>query len=161
MCSYISSVIASTPCLSHSRAIAVSSSRVNTLPVGLPGVLSTMARVQAPDHRRDHGFGGTAGHAYLSFRVDLHPVEAAVFLCQRLADGWLTPGDRVLVEVCLDGGERGLLNLCWRRKVGESLGQVDGVVLQREPGHLPDHRLGQSRGSGRRPGELAAGNVGD
>src|SRR5207248_9358752 len=51
------------------------------------------------------------------------------------------PRDRVLVDVLVDGSLRRLLQLRRAREVREPLRQVDRVVLDGQPRHLPDHRL--------------------
>ena len=48
----MSSVNAMTSCSTHSSAMSVSSSRLNTLPVGLCGELRTRPRVRGPNAAR-------------------------------------------------------------------------------------------------------------
>ena len=65
------------------------------------------------------------------------------------------PGDRVLVDVGVDRGRRGVLDLGRAGEVGEALGEVDRAVLEREAGHLADHRFGEAGGLLRKRGNAS------
>src|SRR5262249_20802064 len=57
------------------------------------------------------------------------------------------PGDRVLVDVGLNGGGGGVLDRGWSGKIGEALREVDPVgrmVCQDQARHLANHRLGEA-----------------
>lgn len=48
------------------------------------------------------------------------------------------PGDGVLIEICRDGILRRTFDLFWSAKVRKALGQVDGLVLDRQARHFAD-----------------------
>src|SRR6185437_16300936 len=55
----------------------------------------------------------------------------------------VAPGDGVLVDIVADGLDGGFLDEVRGGEVGEALGEIDGVVLHRQPGHLADDALGE------------------
>ena len=67
----------------------------------------------------------------------------------RVAQRLRAPGDRVLVDVVVDGLRGRVLQLGRAREVREALGQADRTVLHGQPVHLADDRLGEAGGLGR------------
>ena len=173
-----------------------SSPRVKTLPVGLFGVLTMMARVRSLNaaarasgverpvrrvqghvarhgprenrvrpvvlverledddlvagvdgrqHRRHHGLGRAAAHRDLVLGVDGNAVPPRELARHRLAQRLRPPRHRVLVDVGRDRGLRRRLQLRGGGEVGKPLRKVDRPVPVGQPGHLPDHRLGEPR----------------
>ena len=78
------------------------------------------------------------------------------FFDDGVAQGLRAPGDGVLIDVVGDGLARGFLDFGGRGKIGKTLGEIDGVVLQRQARHFADDGLGELLGLG---GEHAAGDV--
>ena len=103
-----------------------------------------VARIEHREQGGQHGLGGAAADRDVAVGLDLHAVELAVLLGDGLPEARRAPGDRVLVEVAVDGPVRRLHQLARRREVRHALGEVDAVVLVVDPGHLPDHRLGEA-----------------
>src|SRR5262249_48203595 len=64
-----------------------------------------------------------------------------------IAEGLGSPGDGILIYVRFDGVDCRPLQEIRRRKIGVTLREVDRVVLDRQPGHLPDDALIESRGA--------------
>src|SRR5947209_3326118 len=108
---------------SHLRqrvAIISSSSRENTLPVGLFGVLMMIAFVLSLN-----AAASSSGSNDQSAAGEPDGAEGS--------GAW-----RVT--------ERGVLDRGWRREVRKALGQVDAAVKLVEPRHLANDRLGELRG---------------
>src|SRR5262249_59338555 len=61
-----------------------------------------------------------------------------------LSEARRAPGDRVLMEVAIDGAVGRGDELGRRRKVGHALGQVHAAELVDDAGHLADDRLGEA-----------------
>ncbi len=111
-------------------------------------------------HHRDHRLGGTAGHTDLGLRVDRPArVGAGDLAGDRMPERRRPPGDGVLVVVGVDGGLGRLLEFGRAGKVREALREVDTTVRQTQPGHLPDHRLGERPGLRRYPTGDGAGRT--
>jgi hypothetical protein len=106
-----------------------------------------VAGVHQREQRRDHRLGGAAGDGDLALGIGLEPVALRVHPRQHVAEPVGTPGDRVLVDVGPDGADCCLLEGLGRWKIGEALGEIEGVVLTREPRHAPDHRLAEAVGA--------------
>ena len=106
-----------------------------------------VARVEQPEHRRDHPLGRTAGHRDLRLRID-HPagVEAGGLRCDGIAERLRAPGDRVLVHVRIDRGGGGRFQLRRTGEVGKALGEADRPRLDRQAVHVADDRLREGRG---------------
>jgi hypothetical protein len=66
------------------------------------------------------------------------------------------PGDRILIDIVGNSLSSGFLYLLRRSEIWETLGQIHGVVLHRQPRHFADHRFGELLGFG---GNHAAGNL--
>ena len=66
-----------------------------------------------------------------------------IFRGDGIAKRFGAPGDGVLIQVRFDGFLRGALHFGGRGKIREALGEIDGVVLQGQPRHFADHRLGE------------------
>src|SRR5581483_815276 len=62
----------------------------------------------------------------------------------RVAKSLGAPSDRVLIDVVRDGLPRGVFQDLWSGQIREALREVHGIVLQREPGHLPNHAFGDA-----------------
>ena len=101
-------------------------------------------RVQDGQQGGQHGLGGAGALHDVPVGLDVHAVELPVLLRDGPPERRRAPGDRVLVEVAVDGAVGRLDQLPRRGKVRHALGQVDAVVLVVDPGHLPDHRLGEA-----------------
>src|SRR5439155_4744672 len=56
------------------------------------------------------------------------------------------PRNRILIDVALNGGARGVFQRLVRGKIRKALRQIDRVEFLRQPRHLADHRLGKLRG---------------
>ena len=69
----------------------------------------------------------------------------------RVAQRLAAPGDRVLVDVVVDGRRGGVLELGRAREVGEALGEADRAGRHRQPVHLADDRFAEALGLGRDP----------
>ena len=93
-------------------------------------------------HHRHEGGGHClrrpATNRELRLRIHRHPVPLVVLAGQRVAQARGSPRHRVLVDVVSNGADRRFLDDLRRRKVGESLRQVDGVVLHGQTGHAAD-----------------------
>ena len=107
-----------------------------------------VARIEHAEHRRDHRLGRAARDRDLCLRVDL--AEAREVARRRLGDGIAerlrAPGDRVLVDVSVDGIRDRPLELRRAREVGEALRQADRALGHRHPVHLADDRFGEGSG---------------
>ena len=91
-----------------------------------------VARVEQPEHRRDHRLGRAAGDGDLGLRVDGAPAREVPRRRRgdRVAQRLRAPGDRVLVDVGVDGlGDR-VLELGRAGEVREALGEADRAVLR-------------------------------
>ena len=106
-----------------------------------------VARIHEGQQRRDHRFGRAAGHGDLRLRIHGHAVPLGVLPRQRLTEPSRAPGDRVLIDVVVNGARRGFLENLGRRKVGEPLRQVDGSMLRGQTGHATDDRLAEGAGA--------------
>lgn len=71
----------------------------------------------------------------------------ALFLRQRLPEVLGAPGDGVLVGTLMGHLGQPVQDGLGRVEVGEALGQVHSVILQRNPGHPPDHGIGEAGGA--------------
>ena len=58
-----------------------------------------------------------------------------------LAQGWSSPGDRILVEIRCDCPDRSFLDFCGSLKIGKPLGEVHPLMFQADPGHVPNDRF--------------------
>jgi hypothetical protein len=84
------------------------------------------------------------------FRIDIQPQKPLRLRRDPIPERLGAPGDRILVDVVLDGGAGGVFELLWGREVREALRQVDaviGAIQGNQPRHLADDRLGEALGS--------------
>ena len=97
-----------------------------------------VAGIQQGQQRCVHRFCHATGDGDVFGRIDFPAQPLGVHFGQFLAQGGVAPGRRVLVVAVVDRLGGGFLEGERRIKVGESLAQVDGVVLHGQPGHLAD-----------------------
>jgi len=110
-----------------------------------------VARVQHGEQGRQHGLGRAAADRHVAVGLDLHTVELAVLLGDRLSEARRAPGDRVLVEVAVDRAVSRRDQLGRRREVRHALRQVHAAEMVDDAGHLADDRFGEALDA---PGEL-------
>ena len=99
-------------------------------------------------HGAHHGLRGAAGGHDLPVGVDGQAHVMALLFGQRLPEVLGAPGDGVLVGAFVGHLGQPVQNGLGRVKVREPLGQVHGAVLQRHPGHAPDHGISEAGGTG-------------
>jgi hypothetical protein len=117
-----------------------------------------IAGIDDGHHGRHHGFGGAATDGDFALGIDGEALGAVEFLDDGVAERLGAPGDGVLIDVVGDGLAGGFFDFEGRGEVGETLGEIDGVVLEGEAGHFADYGFGELFGLG---GKHAAGDVGD
>ena len=106
-----------------------------------------IAGVGHSHHGRHHGLGAAAGDHDLPVGVDGAPHELGLLSRQGFAEVLCAPGDGVLMEVLMGHLRQPVQNLLGRLEVGKALGQVDGVVLERDPSHPADDGIGKGLGT--------------
>ena len=103
------------------------------------------------DHRHHgghHGLGAAAGDGDLAVGVN-GPAHIAGLLCrQGLPEVLRAPGNRVLMYIFPRDLRQPVQNGLGRLEVRKPLGEVDGTVPVGDPGHAPDHRVGEMRRAG-------------
>ena len=97
-------------------------------------------------HGAHHGLGAAAGDDDVLVGVDVDAHEAALLGGERLAEVLRAPGEGVLVRALVGDLRQAVEELLGRVKVGETLGKVDGAVLERHAGHAADDRVGEAVG---------------
>ena len=104
-----------------------------------------VARVEETEHRRDHRLGRAAGDGHLGLRVDRVPARelARGRRGDRVAQRLAAPGDGVLVDVGIDRGRDGRLQLGRAGEVGKALREADRAGRHGQAVHLPDDRFGE------------------
>ena len=100
-----------------------------------------VAWIDHREHGRDHRLGRAAGHGDVAIGIAFEPIVRARLVGDRAAEVGRAVRDRVLVIVFVDRALGRLLEFRGRRKIGKSLGQVDGATSERAPGHLADDGL--------------------
>ena len=99
-------------------------------------------------HGGHHGLGAAAGDGDLAVGVN-GPAHIAGLLCrQGLPEVLRAPGNRVLMYIFPRDLRQPVQNGLGRLEVRKPLGEVDGTVPVGDPGHAPDHRVGEMRRAG-------------
>ena len=97
-------------------------------------------------HGAHHGLGAAAGDDDVLVGVDVDAHEAALLGGERLTEVLRAPGEGVLVRALVGDLRQAVEELLGRVEVGETLGEVDGAVLERHAGHAADDRVGEAVG---------------
>src|SRR5208282_3250438 len=105
-----------------------------------------VAGIYHRQHARDHGLGRAAGDGDVAIGVAFDSVVGADLVGDRAAQIGRPMRDRVLVVILVDRALGSLFQLDRRRKIGKSLGQIDGASTERPARHLPDYGLGEEPG---------------
>ena len=105
-----------------------------------------IARVDNRQQGGDHGFRGTAANRHLPFGVNRQTRVALETLGDSAPEFPRSPGNLILVNIRADSLHRCFLDLFRGGKVRESLGKIYSIVLKRQAGHFPNHRLGKLLG---------------
>ena len=108
-----------------------------------------VARIDHGQHRRDHRLGRAAGHRHLAVGVADDAVIALRLGRDRGAQLGLAEGDRVLVQVGVDGRDGSVLERPRGFEIGKALREVEAADRVADARHLADHRLGEALGHGR------------
>ena len=116
-----------------------------------------VAGIDDGHHGGHHGFGGAAADGDFALGVVGDVLGAGEFFDDGVAQRLGAPGDGVLIDVVGDGLAGGFFYFFGGGEIGETLGEIYGVVLQGEAGHFADYGFGELLGFG---GEHAAGDVG-
>ncbi len=99
-------------------------------------------------HQRcHHALGRSAADRDFALGIEIEAVAAAIFCGDRVAEHLRAPGDGVLIDVAGNGFSSGVLQDFGRGKIGETLREIHGVVLYREPAHFANHAFGEAQRS--------------
>ena len=93
--------------------------------------------------RCDHAFGRAAANGDLTFGIERDTVVALYFVDDGITELFRAPRDGVLVVVVVDSTMGGILECLRCRKIGESLREIDGLVLIGNARHLTNDRFGE------------------
>lgn len=102
-----------------------------------------VTRVTSGHHGDHHRFGATTSDDNMFIGVDIDMHETALFTSQSLAELGCAPSHGVLVAILVDGIVSGDEQFSGRVKIGESLGEVDSLILIGNTGHFTNDRFGK------------------
>ena len=105
-----------------------------------------VAGIDDRQHRGNHCFGRAAADGDFALRIDGDALPALEFFGDGVAQGFRSPGDGVLIDVLGDGFLGGALDFLGRGKIGKTLREIDGAMLEREARHLANDGLGEPPG---------------
>ena len=96
-------------------------------------------------HGGHHGLGAAAGDDEVLIGIDAQAGVAIDLGRQRLAEPGSAPGDGVLVKRSARGTLQGCQQEFGRIEVGETLREINGAMLVRQPGHGTDDGFAEGR----------------
>ena len=102
-----------------------------------------VAGVADGHHRAHHGFGAAAGDENFGIRIDFAAIGAALLAGERFAEVLRAEGHGILVRAFIGDLAQAVGDRLGRRKIRETLREVDGVHLVADAGHAADDGIGK------------------
>ena len=102
-----------------------------------------VTRINNRQQHINHGFRRTARDGDLALGIDVDAHEFFRLINQRVAEILGAPGDRILIDIGEYRVRSRLLEYVGSRKIGKSLREIDGVMLQGKTSHLANHRFSE------------------